>query len=238
MHIDTIHTDKFTLVLQIIPEMAFGPVQVDIRQYNRTAAHIYIPKDDHGKISCPLNYFQENASLPEKWISDDKGAKIKLENINSLRSVVVTELRNNLESKLDIPIEYQNRLLDYLNLDIFHNQEKFKGFDCYAFVSFIANVIYYPKSPEFDYEDREPKAGEFIVLSDTPGLPESIKHWALYLGNGHYLSKFGLSGYGTQSTLEVMDLQGMKYLYQSNYLFVATPKTGASKWDGFEFTAV
>lgn len=237
MHIDTINTDKFTILLQITPETPFGPVQVDNRQYNRTAAYIYIPATP-GNILCPLNYFQENVSLPEKWIRDDRGAKLKLENINSLRSVVVTELRNNLESKLDIPIEYQNRLLDYLNLDIFHNQEKFKGFDCYAFVSFIANVKYYLKSPEFDYEDREPKAGEFTVLSNSPGLPESIKHWALYLEIGHYLSKFGLTGPGAQSLLEVMDLQGMKYLYQSNYLFVATPKPNAPKWDGFKFNVV
>lgn len=235
MHLDSKYVDKLHSVLQIAPQIKAGDVQIENRQVNRIAALVYIPKSDQGNIFCPLNYFQQSASVPEKWILDDHGQKFHLDGIESVYTMTVSELKNGSENRLEIPVSYQNRLFEYFKLDVTHNENTFRGFDCYAFISFIANVKYFPQKPEFNYENRAANQGEFVVLANNLALPESIKHWALYLGNDYYLSKFGKSGLGSDSLLNVMDLSGMKYLYQSNYIFTAVPIIGVRNWDGFRF---
>ena len=235
MHMDSKFADRLHLVLQITPEMSAGAVQIGERIYKRTAAWIYIPKSNVGSIFCPLNYFQQSASIPGKWILNNTGQRVILDGISSLNEVTVSELRNDSEIELEIPLNYQIRLYDYFNFDVSHNEAKYKGFDCYAFVSFIGDIKYFPQKPSFEYIKREPVLGEFIVLANSSSLPESIRHWALYLGKGYYLSKFGISGFGTESLLNVMDLDGMKYLYQAEDLYVAAPFTNSKSWEGFEF---
>jgi len=66
-------------------------------------------------------------------------------------------------------------------------------------------------------------------------LPQSIKHWALYLGDDIYLSKFGRSGEGTQSLVEITNLDGMMALYDCQHVFIACPDSEAEPWDGYTF---
>ena len=49
-------------------------------------------------IACPLNYFQENASLLERWITNDNGLRINLKYVNGLDGVTVTIFENGGES--------------------------------------------------------------------------------------------------------------------------------------------
>lgn len=233
MNFTSLYSNPSRLVLQIIPELQCGLTQVGDRQAHRTSTMMFIPKTNPFYIHCPLNYFQESVSLTGKWILDDKNNKFNLELIDNLNEVIVTEVVNGVENIIKIPTNYNKRLLNYFKLDICHNLASFIGFDCYAFISLIANVKYFPKNPEFYYKEKEPAKGDLIVLADSHLLPDSIKHWALYLGKDHYLSKFGKSGEGTQSLLEVMDLNGMKTLFKSNFVFVANPKVDARQWEEY-----
>jgi hypothetical protein len=70
-------------------------------------------------------------------------------------------------------------------------------------------------------------------LSSDENLPRSIKHWVMYLGDDLYLSKFGRSGEGTESHVMVMNLEGMKFLYNCKKNYTAKPKLNAEAWDGF-----
>lgn len=235
MIIQSSYCNPKQLVLQIIPELPSDMVNIDNLQFPAVAAFIHIPEAPPHYISSPLRYFQKNASLSERWILDDKqNKKMELEFIDDVHEVIITKLINGAESIIKIPFVYNKRLLSYFNLDICHNLSLYKGFCCYAFISLIADVKYFPENPEFEYEKKEPVIGDVIVLAENDSLPNSIKHWALFLGDGYYLSKFGKSGYGTQSLLNIMSIDGMKTLYRSNCVFVAKPKTGAKKWDGYK----
>jgi len=233
MNILTSHSNSTQLVLQITPELNAGDILIAGQKYRRTASFVYIPKNNPYYTHCPLNYFQESVSLPGKWILDDSNSKLKLDFIDNLNEVVITELANGVENLITRPSIFLSRLLDYFKLDICHNLITYKGFDCYAFISLIANVKYFPKNPEFTYEEKEHSAGDIVVFAENNSLPDSIKHWAIYLGKGYYLSKFGRSGEGASSLLSVTDLEGMKFLYKSNSVFVANPKANARQWDGY-----
>ena len=110
---------------------------------------------------------------------------------------------------------------------------KYRDFDCYAFVSLLSDVNFNPKNPEFDYIYNDPSVGDIVVLAESDNLPESINHWALYLGDDRYISKTGRSGQGTQSLVEIINLQGMLDLYRSNKLFIAKPQNNAKQWSGY-----
>lgn len=78
-----------------------------------------------------------------------------------------------------------------------------------------------------------PIVGEIVVLANKNSLPDSIKHWAIYLGDNQYLSKFGRSGEGASSLITIMDLEGMIYLYESTLIYIAKPKSEAKPWEGY-----
>lgn len=222
------------LVLQVNPVSHIGGVKIEGRIRPRVEAGVFIPKDGDGNfIWCPFNYFQEHASLKDKYIKDDSNNKMALEYVDSLKEVIVTKAQIGHETEIPLSADYKRKLLEYLKFDIQHYTQAFQGFDCYAFVSLLSDVKFFPSSPEFNYEPNEPTIGDIIVLAKSKDLPDSIQHWVLYLGNDCYLSKFGKSDGTASSLLEVMNLDGMKYLYEASYHFVATPKPGARKWDGF-----
>jgi hypothetical protein len=89
-----------------------------------------------------------------------------------------------------------------------------------------------PETPCFTFFERKPDIGEIVSLIKGDGLPESIKHWALYLGEDLFLSKFGKSSGNTDAHIAVMDITGMHKLYNADYIFTATPSEDAPKWDG------
>lgn len=225
-----------TIVLQILTDVRIGKTTVNGKEAYNTCGYVFIPKPDNPGyyISCPLKYFQQSVSLPEKWILDDSGNKIHLNNTDKFTKVIITKKINGKEEIIDLPEEYSGRIMNYFNLDIPHNDQKYKGFDCYAFASLIVNVKYYPLSPDFEYQDKLPKTGDVVVLANGTDLPESIMHWAIFLGDNQYLSKFGRSGEGAESLLTIMDLEGMKMLYNCKLKYVALPKAKAKKWEGYK----
>ncbi|MGI8788889.1 MAG: hypothetical protein ACR2HG_14195 [Pyrinomonadaceae bacterium] len=231
----TFFSSPETLVLQILPEIESVKILVNGREAFRIYALVFIPDPyNTGKtISCPMNYFQESVSLPEKWILNDSFKKIELSNADKLKKVIITKKINGNEEKINLPDKYSERILDYFNADVSHNPEKFRGFDCYAFVSLIANVKYFPLSPDFEYKKGNANVGDIVVLANKNNLPNAIMHWALVLGDNLFLSKFGRSGEGTQSLVEVMDLQGMMKLYNCELIYTAIPKFQASSWEGY-----
>ena len=222
------------LVLQINPLSHIGGVEIEDRVWPRVETGIFIPRDTYGNfIWCPFNYFQENASLKDKYIEDDNNNKIALGYVDNLKEVVATKVQNGHETEIPLNADHKRKLLDYLKFDISHYPGCFHGFDCYAFVSLLSDVKFFPTSPEFNYESKEANIGDIIVLAKTQDLPHSIQHWAVYLGDDCYFSKFGKSDGTASSLLEIMNIDGMKYLYEAPYCFVATPQVGANKWDGF-----
>jgi len=203
------------------------------KMYKRTASYIFLPNSKPGTaISCPLNYFQDSCSISEKWIKNDHGHKMKLENLNQLSKVVITKKVDGVESEICLTESFSKRLFDYFNLDL----SFYKGFDCYALQSLLSNVGMHLPSHPWDYEDISPSLGDIIVLSSNKDLAYSIKHWALSLGDDLYLSKFGRSGEGADAQVIIMNLEGMKLLYESSYCYIATPNTNAKIWDGYKYS--
>ena len=179
----TIFSDDETIVLQIFPKVLCGNMQINGKEAPRICASVFIPDIlKRSTISCPLNYFQDNVSLAEKWIINDSSQKIMLNNIDKLKRVIITIKTNDNENELTISANYSSRLLDYFKLDVNLNPRKYRGFDCYAFICFLANINYFPRNPEFEYIEKIPNNGNFIILTNGRYLPNSIKHWALYLG--------------------------------------------------------
>lgn len=223
------------IVLQICSQEFAGETTINGKSYRRTAAFIFLPGSGTGTtISCPLNYFQESCSIPQKWIQNDQGTRISLTNIDKLSRVVITKKTKSAEEKINISESVSNRLFNYFKLDVEHNSILFKGFDCYAFQSFLGNVIYFPRNPSWDYKEVKPEIGNCIILTTDEKLPESIKHWAVYLGEDMYLSKFGRGGEGAQALVTVMTLEGMKYLYDCKKMYTAYPKLNAQAWNGYK----
>lgn len=222
------------IVLQICPEEIAGETIVNEKKYKRTAAFVFLPNTEPGNtLSCPLNYFQESCSISEKWIKDDSCKKIKLTNIDRLSKVVITKKSHDIEEVINLSEYISRKLFDYFKYDVENNLAIFKGFDCYALQSLLGNVKYYPLNPAWDYKETIPELGDFVVLTNSIKLPDSIKHWALYLGDDIYLSKFGRSGEGTQSQVTIMNLEGMKLLYDCKYIYTAYPQMDAEPWKGY-----
>jgi hypothetical protein len=224
-----------TIVIQFNPDENAGIMQINGNGEYRTSANVFIPDPNTpiNTIGCSLNYFQDSVSIPEGWILNDNQQRININNGTSFNRVVITKKSNGIEEEIVLPVEYSEKLLDYFNLDIPHNENDFVGFDCSAFVSSIANVNYNPENPEFSYHNNNPDIGEIVVLSDGGELPNSIKHWAIYLGNNQYLSKFGRTGEGAQSHISVMNLERMMNLYNCTESYVATPIENANPWVGY-----
>ncbi len=223
-----------SIVLQICPEELTGETEINRKKYRRMAAFIFLPNSKPGTtISCPLNYFQESCSIPGKWIENDIGKKLKLDNLDKLNTVIVTKKNHGKEEKIDLADNVSLKLFDYFNFDVERNLDKYKGFDCYALQSLIRNVKFFPPDPSWDYDKTNPKIGDVVVLSTDESLPDSIKHWAIYLGEDLYLSKFGRSGEGAQSQVTIMNLEGMMILYDCKFSYSAYPKQHAKPWDGY-----
>lgn len=224
-----------TIVLQILPEVKSGTIVINNVYATTIQSWFYIPKVKSGYyIMCPFVYFQTDGSFPGKWINNDIKQKITLTGIDSVKKVLITYKSDNIEEVMDLPQALNLRLLEYLKLDINNNLDAYSGFDCYAFASLISNVKYFPPQPDFNFDKSELKNGDVVVLSDSEDLPNSIKHWAIYLGKGVYLSKFGKNGDGTGALVQAMDLSGMMKLYKCKYWYRATPKKQARLWDGYK----
>lgn len=224
-----------SLVMKVLPDVIAGDVQIAGKQYPSVVALMFLPNSPWLPISCPLNYFQTHCSIPKKFIIDDSSIERTLNGINTLNKVILTvKLLDEDEKRINISELVSSKLLEYFKYDIQRNTIQFKGFDCYALQSLLSNVKYCKENPPFDYRMSNPNPGDVVVLATDEGLPDSIKHWALYLGGDLYLSKFGRSGEGSESLVSVMTLKGMMLLYDCKLSFTATAKLDAAPWDGYD----
>ncbi len=221
-----------TGVIQVLPQLQCGQTEVNGVTAQKIAAYVILPNTGGTTISCPINYFQESTSLPYKWIIDDEGRKHNLQYIDNVSRFQLTIMENGKEFLSNIPNSYETRLFDYFMLDISHNSSKYIGFDCYAFVSFLADATYCPESPPFEFSAVNPSTGDIVAISDSNQMPDAIKHWALCIGDDQYISKFGKTGKGAQSLVELMSMGEMKRLYSCSHNFVATLLDNSAPWDG------
>lgn len=224
------------VVLQICPQELAGETSVNGKKYRRTAAYVFLPgSKTETIICCPLNYFQESCSILQKWIENESRQRIRLESLDQLSKIIITKKVDGDETEVCLPEFISKRLFDYFNLDIKNNLFEYKGFDCYAFQSLLSDTKMYPPSPPWIYKDISPGLGDIIVLSTDKNIPDSIKHWALSLGEDLYLSKFGRSGEGADSQVTIMNLEGMKLLYECQCCYIASPTEDAEIWDGYKY---
>jgi hypothetical protein len=220
------------LVIQITPEQTAGEISIHGKKAHRMISWIFLPKLDGNKIFCPLNYFQDCCSIPEKWILDDTKNKITLDGVENFEQVIISLKKGDSESEINIPKIINSRLLDYFNLGLSLDGEGFEGFDCHAFVCYLLNIRCVPEKPNFYFSDHDIEIGDIIVLCDDTDLPNSVKHWALKLDDDAYISKFGQTGNGSDAHVAVMDLDGMMKLFDSSVAYRAVPKEKSHEWDG------
>lgn len=234
LELSTQYSRPGTLVLQIFPGNKMGEVQVGERKAQSTFAIIYIPNPNlsEGTISCPLTYFQENASISGGWIIDDNGRKVALTTLLGLDKIIITKKVGVIEEKINLSEKYCSNLLKYFLLEVPHFPNLYFEYDCYAFISVITDIEFNKLHPPFKYESRSLQLGDIVVLSSAGQLPNSIKHWAIFLGENLYLSKFGMSGHGASALVDVMDLKGMLDLYECNNIYVARSLPNAKPWSG------
>ena len=216
-----------SLVIQINPLADAAEVIVNQRAARRKQVFVYIPRMDGTQIFCPLNYFQDSFSLREQWFYNDAHQKTALDGIDNLREVVISEKKCDLESVVNISDLVKCNLYRYF----YEELAKKSGFDCHAFACFLFDLKCIPEAPCFTWSKREPNIGDVVSLSDDGFIPDSIKHWAIFLGGDLYLSKFGKSSGSKQPDVEVMDISGMHTLYGTSNLHVAIPSQNAPKWD-------
>ena len=217
-------------MIQIAPGIEAGVIKFSERRCPRIAAWMILPGEG-GTIACSLGYFQRRASLRNQWIDGEGGRSIELSSVGGLGGVVVSVVKDGVETECRLPEGQAGALLRYFMMDVGNDAAAYEGFDCYAFASLMTDSLFMPDAPPFDFEDRPAKPGEIVVAANGPELPGSIRHWALCVGDDAYLSKLGQTGQGAQALLDITDRQGMLTLYECDRTFVATRRMDAPPWD-------
>lgn len=230
----TKYSTTTNIVLQVLPQQRTGAMTINEVTEKHTDALLFIPYFNN-HIPCYLDYFQKCASLPRQWIINENYQLLEFHNNNNPKEVTVTKLENNTEHKIDLPESYGKGLLNYFMLDVSHNYLDNIDFDCYAFISLVSNTGYNKLEPPFDYitENFEPNIGDIVVLTNGQMLPNSILHWAIYLGDDQYISKFGQTGRGGEALVAIMKLEEMKRLYRCSNNYVAKRKKNAPQWSKY-----
>ena len=139
-------------VIQVFSGTVAGQIAIADRYADKIAAWMILPGDG-GTIACPLNYFQEHASLRQGFIIGDDRQRIALRHVGGLDRITVTILENGREFECGLPHHQQTALLNYFKMDIGRNEAGYVGFDCYAFVSFLTNSAFRPENPPFEYHE-------------------------------------------------------------------------------------
>jgi hypothetical protein len=227
---------KETIVIQFFPGVLIGRIDVANKVAKTNLAQVFIPKPNSNNdyYSKSLDDYLNDVFLSDGYLLDDNGQQKRVE-VGDLNKVIITKKIDNNEIIIDLPDQVEKKLLEYLILDVSHKGIEYQGFDCYAFVSYVYNIEYNTINPGFNFSLFPPQIGDVVVLCTSEFLPNDIRHWAIFLGDDIYLSKFGKSGYGAKAPIAIMDLFGMCYLYEANKVFVAKPEKKARKWRGFSY---
>jgi len=129
----------------------------------------------------------------------------------------------NDDDSLDIfhfPLDMSARLIEYLSIS------PLKGFDCYCFGHFLNSLSYrFSFSPlskweECIFDEDLLKTGDSIaIFTIKDGSINEFNHFAIYIGNGLYLSKGGPKG-----PLVVCDIDIMKSAFGGNQVYLLRRK--------------
>jgi len=155
-----------------------------------------------------------------------------LRQIGQLAGVGVSVVEDGKESECALRGNHAGALLTYFMMDVAHDPARYRDFDCYAFASLLSDSAFMPAEPPFAFDPGAAQAGDIVVAADGAELPSSIRHWALCLGRGLFISKLGQTGHGAQALLEITDEGGMLSLYGCDRLFVASRTPDAPPWNG------
>ncbi len=142
----------------------------------------------------------------------------KLKDLSQTRAISVTLREKDEEKDVELPEDMLQNMANYLA-----NKNNITGhFDCASFAH-AANGIPY-ESPKYDPSnwvqsdfDGNINPGETIIMEDK-NKPNLFNHFAIYLGDGLYISKFGSSG-----PLIVSDVDGMRKGFGSDKVFKLKP---------------
>lgn len=120
-----------------------------------------------------------------------------------------------------IPIDSGVEKAIIAHLRLYHAKADL-SFDCYAFANLVRGVPSHPIKYMRAYWEtavltKKPKGGDVVFLVNMEDT--TFYHAAIYLGVGLYLSVWGAGG-----DMEVATLQDMKIGFNSQKVFLATPR--------------
>lgn len=145
-----------------------------------------------------------------------------LNDLSHTRKLSITLKEANQEKDIQLPERMLKNIAEYLA-----NQKNVdERFDCTAFAHAANGVPYTIGEPDpykwqrGKFDERNIKPGETFVIGREMGFGfAEFTHWAIYLGDGLYLSKAGKSG----EPLIVADLEEMKKGYDGDVVYKMTP---------------
>lgn len=121
--------------------------------------------------------------------------------------------------RIDLPEDMIGRIATFIRED--HAREG--SFDCTSFIHFVNGIRYefgrfipekWDMSP---FDERAAVPGDSVMTAKDPEH-SVVAHFALYLGEGLYLSKFGVIG-----KLAVTTLENMRKAFPGEYMFHIRP---------------
>lgn len=156
------------------------------------------------------------------------GTEIKMHNILEGEKVdiksdtvdFIMEDSNHNERTLDLPVKMKQRFIDYFR----HSSEP--AYNCYGYVLHL-NDWQDTGLNEMDFDRRLVEGVNDLKSGDTIAITQKSTnggrmpmHYAIYLGDGLFLSKMGAGG-----RIIVNSFETMKFLYMTEiFLEVITPK--------------
>ncbi|KKR69735.1 MAG: hypothetical protein UU12_C0038G0012, partial [Candidatus Woesebacteria bacterium GW2011_GWA2_40_7b] len=142
----------------------------------------------------------------------------KLKDLSQTRAISITLREKDEEKDVELPEDMLQNMANYLA-----NKNNITGhFDCASFAH-AANGIQY-ESPNYNPSnwiqsefDGNINPGETVIIEDKD-KPNMFNHFAIYLGDDLYISKFGGAG-----PLIVSDLDAMKKGFDGDSVFKLKP---------------
>lgn len=133
--------------------------------------------------------------------------------------------KNGSEYVLPIAEEIRNKIFSYFNIYTFDATDKH---NCKGFCYFIYQKEDSLEAPVKKIWNRKPFNKKTILPGEIIAFYQkkydSYSHWALYLGEGIYLSKYGNTG------IKVDSLERLKKFYEADTIFQMRSKTKKSCW--------
>ncbi len=258
--ISTSFSDPETIVIQVSPDILIEEETVNGNKAYGPRAIVFVPfkESPDGFLFFTLKEFQIRLKvLYNSWVIGKENIPgwvirkeimpvFNLESPNIFSKVRVTSKVKEKEVIIDLPFNYNLRLLNFFKQDIEHNKVKFHRYDCQSFTRQLVNVESAWSCDDFDLQkNKEPAVGEVVVLTTgelnfpcDENPKGTVRHWAIYVGDNLYLSKFGATTENKGTNLVgFMDLEGMKKLFNCRLHYVAYPGSESNPWmwNGYEY---